>query len=137
MKKVCVIGGAGFLGSHVADLLSDKEFKVTIFDAIVSPWARADQESIVGDITDLESLGNAIDGCEFVYNFAAISDLNEAVHRPIETAKINIVGNINALELSKRYGIKKFIYASSVYVNSRLGGFYRCSKHAAEQYVEE
>jgi UDP-glucose 4-epimerase len=137
MKKVCVIGGAGFLGSHVCDVLSDNGFKVRIFDTIKSPWVRSNQESIVGDVTDLESLGSAIEGCNFVFNFAAISDLNEAIHKPIETAEINIVGNIKALELSKRYKIEKFIYASSVYVNSRLGGFYRCSKHAAEQYVEE
>ena len=137
MRKVCVIGGGGFLGSHVADLLTIKGFKVNILDTFASPWIKAEQESFIGDVTDLESLENAISGCEFVYNFAALSDLNEAVLKPIETAKINIVGNVNALEVSRKYNVKKFVYASTVYVNSRLGGFYRCSKHAAEQYVEE
>ena len=52
MDKVVVIGGAGFMGSHTADILSERGFKVTIFDNKASSWLRADQEMVVGDILD-------------------------------------------------------------------------------------
>ena len=53
-----------------------------------------------------------------------------------ETAKINIVGTINALIVSKKYGVKRFIFASSIYANTEEGGFYGSSKKAAEDYIE-
>ena len=46
---------------------------------------------IIGDVTNLDSLISALDGCEFVYNFAGISDLNKALYRPIETVRLNIL----------------------------------------------
>ena len=56
MEKVLVIGGSGFMGSHTADELSKRGYKVAIFDCIVSPWLREDQEMIVGDLMDLTAL---------------------------------------------------------------------------------
>jgi UDP-glucose 4-epimerase len=76
-------------------------------------------------------------GCDAVYNFAALADLNDALDKPIETAKINVLGNVQVLEACRLQGVKRFVYASTVYVYSREGGFYRCSKQAAEHYVEE
>ena len=137
MSRVCVIGGSGFLGSHVADALSAAGHQVTIFDRIVSPWLQATQDMVVGDILDLEALGRAVSGAEFVYNFAALADLNLALNKPLETVSINVLGNANVLEVCKRFKVKRFVYASTVYVHSREGGFYRCSKQAAESYVEE
>ena len=134
---VTIIGGSGFLGSHVADKLSEAGHTVKIFDRIVSPWLRKNQEMIIGDLLDLQELEKAISGSEIVYHFAALADLNDALDKPIETVRINILGTVYALEVSRKYNIKRFIYASTVYVHSREGGFYRCSKQAAEQYVEE
>jgi UDP-glucose 4-epimerase len=136
-RITCVIGGAGFLGSHVADALSDAGYIVRVLDRTYSPWKRPDQEMIVGDILNAEVLDQAIRGCHAVYNFAAIADLDEALHTPVETVRVNILGNVQVLEACRHHGIKRFIYASTVYVHSREGGFYRCSKQAAEQYVEE
>ena len=56
MKKVVVIGGSGFLGSHTADELSRRGYDVTIFDASESVWLRDDQKMIVGDILDRDAL---------------------------------------------------------------------------------
>lgn len=137
MKKVCVIGGAGFLGSHVCDQLSESGYQVLIYDRIASPWRRSGQTMVEADILDESSLNDAIAGCDAVYNFAAIADLNEALDKPLETAKVNILGNVMVLEACRRHGVKRYVYASTVYVHSREGGFYRCSKHAAEQFVEE
>jgi UDP-glucose 4-epimerase len=137
MKKVCVIGGSGFLGSHVCDKLSEAGYKVYVFDRITSPWRHGDQIMVEADILDEAALDAAIMGCEAVYNFAAIADLDEAMNKPLETVKVNILGNTMVLEACRRHKIKRYLYASTVYVHSREGGFYRCSKHAAEQFVEE
>jgi UDP-glucose 4-epimerase len=137
VKKVCVIGGGGFLGSHVCDQLTHSGYQVTIFDKKESAWKKPNQTMIVADLLDQQVLESAIEGCEAVYNFAAIADLDDALNRPMDAAKVNILGNIQALEACRKYKIKRFVYASTVYVHSREGGFYRCSKHAAEQFVEE
>ena len=136
-RKVLVIGGSGFLGSHVADALSDAGYDVYILDRSQSLWLRKDQKMIIGDILDHELVDRSVANCYAVYNFAAIADLNEAINRPIDTIKINILGNANILEACVNHKVKRFIYASTVYVNSREGGFYRCSKQASEQYIEE
>ena len=137
MKRVCVIGGAGFLGSHVADALSAAGHHVRIFDLKASAWLRDGQEMIIGDLMDVASLEEAVKGSDIVYNFAALADLNQALDKPIETVKINVLGNANVLEACRHYDVQRFVYASTVYVYSREGGFYRCSKQAAEHYVEE
>ena len=137
MKRVCVIGGSGFLGSYVADALSDAGYAVRIYDHRPSPWLRDGQTMIVGDILDRDSLDKAVAGCEAVYNFAALADLNEALDKPLDTVRINVLGNTNVLESCRLHGVKRFVYASTVYVYSREGGFYRCSKQSAEHYVEE
>lgn len=137
MKTICVIGGAGFLGSHVSDALSEAGCRVRILDQVVSPWLRIDQDMIVGSILDEALMDQAITDCDAVYNFAAIADLDEALDKPAETVRVNILGNVQVLEACRRHGVNRYVYASSVYVHSREGGFYRCSKQAAEQYVEE
>jgi UDP-glucose 4-epimerase len=134
---VTVVGGSGFLGSHVADQLSLAGHRVRIYDRVESAWKRPDQQMIVGDLLDRDRLNSAIAGADVVYNFAALADLNEARDQPIKTVEVNILGNARVLEACREHAVKRFVYASTVYVYSRDGGFYRCSKQAAEHYVEE
>jgi UDP-glucose 4-epimerase len=137
MARVCVIGGSGFLGSHVADALCAAGHRVSIYDRCPSLWLQSDQEMVVGDLLDVAKLSSAVSGCEYVYNFAALSDLNEALDKPLDTVRINVLGNVHVLEACRLNGVRRFMYASTVYVYSRQGSFYRCSKQSAEQYVEE
>ncbi len=136
-RIVTVVGGSGFLGSHVADQLADSGYNVRIYDRAPSLWLRPQQEMIIGDLLDVERLQAAIRGSEAVYNFAAIADLNQARDQPLATVQVNILGNVHVLEACRMNAVKRFVYASTVYVYSREGGFYRCSKQAAEHYVEE
>jgi UDP-glucose 4-epimerase len=136
-QRICVVGGSGFLGSHVADVLSQAGNEVRIYDRSPARWQRPDQTVVGGDVLDLTSLEAAIAGCEVVYNFAALADLNDALTRPIESVETNVLGAVNVLEACRRNAVRRLMYASTVYVYSREGGFYRCSKQAAEQYVEE
>ena len=98
MKKSLVIGGSGFLGSHVSDCLSQNGFKVTIYDIKKSKWLRKDQKMIIGNISNDKRLEQAIKGNSFVYNFAAISDIDFASERPRETVEVNILGTARILE---------------------------------------
>ena len=137
MKIACVFGGSGFLGSHVADKLVDAGYLVKIFDREPSPWLKENQEMIIGDLLSPVQVERAIVGADVVYNFAALADLNEGLSKPIETIQVNVLGNAYVMEACRKQGVKRFIYASTIYVHSRDGGFYRCSKQSAEHYVEE
>jgi len=135
--QVTVFGGSGFLGSHVCDVLSEKGYRVRVFDMKPSPYLKEGEEFIQGDILDHEGVLRAVEGSQYVYNFAGIADLDDATTKPIETVKQNIEGTVNILEACRKVGAQRFIYASTVYVYSEKGGFYRCSKQAAEIYIEE
>lgn len=134
--KITVFGGSGFIGSHVCDKLSDVGHEIVIFDIKYSPWLRKDQSMIVGDILDEEAVNAVVKNSQIVFNFAGIADIGEANIRPIDTVKYNILGNAVILEACRKAGVKRYIFASSVYVYSKSGGFYRCSKQACELYIE-
>ena len=135
--KCLVTGGSGFLGSHVADELAKKGHKVTIFDRKLSKWKKSGQKMIVGNLLNYNFLEKAIKGKDIIFHFAALSDLSESLYQPVKTIKSNILGTAYALELCRKHKIKRFVHASTIYVNSDQGGFYRSSKKAAEDYVEE
>ena len=135
--KILVLGGSGFLGSHVADQRSLTGHEVRRFDRLASSWLWGDQTMLVGDQLNFQHVYDAMVGCEVVCSFAAIADLEEALHKLVETARVNVLGNVQVLEACRQAAVKRYVYASTVYVYSREGGFYRCSKQADEQYVEE
>ncbi len=135
-KKAIVIGGAGFLGSHIADSLSENGYAVTIYDLKKSPYASKDQKQIVGDILDEKKLKDSIKGHQIVYNIAGISDIDESDKRPIDTVRFNILGNALILNACVENKVEKFLFASSAYVYSDSGSFYRISKQASELLIE-
>ena len=135
--KIVVLGGSGFLGSHIADALSKKGHKVIIFDKKKPKLIKKNQKIIIGNIFNFSFLEKAIKGSQIVYNFAGLSDLDDAKQKPMETVKSNIMGTLNILFLCTKYKIERFIQASSIYANTEEGGFYGRSKKAAEDYIEE
>lgn len=134
--KTVVFGGAGFIGSHVCDKLSDAGHDVVVFDKIESPYLRPDHLMIKGDILDESVVNQAVKDAEVVFNFAGIADIGEANGRPVDTVKYNILGNTYVLEACRIAKVKRYVFASSVYVYSNSGGFYRCSKQACETFIE-
>lgn len=135
--KIIVFGGSGFLGSHVADVLTEAGHDVTVFDLKPSSYLQSGQQMYIGDILNHEQVLDAVNGHDVVYNFAGIADLDDATTKPIDTIRLNIEGNANILEACRQADIDRFVYASTIYVYSNKGGFYRCSKQAAESYIEE
>ena len=135
--KIMVAGGSGFLGSHVADALTAAGHDVTIYDRVKSPWLQAKQKMVVGDILDRDAVNAACAGCTAVYNFAGVADIDEAADDPTGVITANVVGTAHLLAAARAAGSQRFVFASSIYVYSDMGSFYRCSKQAGELLVEE
>jgi len=131
-----VFGGGGFVGSHVADALTEKGHNVIVYDIRQSTYLKSPQEMVVGDILDEKKVRKVVEGVDVVYNFAGIADIGEAANKPVETVKYNILGNAIVLDAAKEAKVKRFVYASTIYVYSESGSFYRCSKNACELYLE-
>jgi len=116
--KILLTGGAGFIGSWVADLLIDDGHDVLILDDMSS--GKEDNiprkaEFIRGDIKDHESLDGIFNDFkpEIINHHAAQIDVRKSIEDPSFDAEINIIGTLNLLELSRKYDIKKFIFAST------------------------
>ena len=135
--NITVWGGSGFLGSYVCDALSVAGHKVTIADIFESRWKRKDQVMITGDILDKSIVKRSIKEADYVFNFAGIADIDDANNNIELSSKINILGNINLLNECINASVKRYLFASSLYVYSDSGGFYRCSKQACEDYIQE
>lgn len=137
MKKVAVFGGAGFLGSHVVEELCRRGFFVRIYDknmANCSPGGSC--EMICGDVLDEEKVKKTVQGCDIVYNYAGIADIEEAAEHPLQTVKSNILGNTIILEACRFSHVQRYVFASSLYVYSQKGSFYRGTKHSCELLIE-
>jgi len=135
--KAVVFGGAGFVGSHVADALSDQGIEVIVYDKKESKYLRDDQTMIVGDILDSEKIKSAVQGCDYVYHYAGIAAIEEAAQNPLKTIETNVLGTTYVLEACRLARVKRIVFASSVYVYSDLAPFYRSSKQSCELIIED
>lgn len=136
-KKVIVFGGVGFIGSHVVDKLIQSGYEVTICD-IRRPSESAHKKLnyINVDILDYPSVCAAIDGHSFVYLFSGIADIAEARNNYINALRLNILGAINVFNACVGADVERILYASTMYVYSEHGSFYRASKQSAETILE-
>ncbi len=137
VSKVLVFGGSGFLGNHVVDELISRGIMVTVFD-LKKPFSNSKKVKFIkGNVLDSAAIIQAIKGHDVIYNFAGFADLNASHDKPLEALELNIMGNSNILEACVKNKIKRYIYASTVYVYSTKGSFYGVSKRCAEQIIEE
>jgi UDP-glucose 4-epimerase len=109
---------------------------VVIFDLAPSPWLRADQQMVIGDALDASAVTDVVAGAEYVFNFAGIADIGEAAARPLDAVKTNVLANSIVLEAVRHHGVRRYLFASSVYVYSDAGSFYRASKQACELIID-
>lgn len=135
--KAVIFGGSGFLGSHVADMLTRAQIDVTIFDLMPSTHLKPRQTMIIGDIRDAQKVAAAVGGQDYVLNFAGIAGLEDARKKPIQAADVNILGNLNILEAMVKHPPKRYIFASTYYVYSEFGSVYRITKQACELFIED
>src|SRR5262245_13825551 len=148
--RVAVIGGSGFIGSHVVDKLLDAGHDVTVYD-IMSPH-REDVRHIFLDLFDFHKVVVGLAGnYEVVYLLAAMANVNDIYKNPLETAIVNFQGVVNVLEAMRRYG-GRLILASTVWIYmlaeqekvnedtallvQNVNHTYTASKVAAELYMQ-
>ncbi len=135
-NKIVVFGGSGFLGSHVADILTDSGYHVVIFDKAQSKYLKDGQSMIIGDIMNEDRVINALKDARFAYNFASIADISTASEKPLDTIRFNILGHSIILNACVKEKVERIVFASTMYVYGRLGSFYRAAKQSSELLTE-
>jgi nucleoside-diphosphate-sugar epimerase len=126
--KILVTGGAGFIGSNLADELIRQGAKVTIFDSLITGFQenleeiKGDFEFIEGDLNDDEKIAKAVQGVEIVFHQAALPSVPRSIDNPKETHRACVDGTFNLLLKSKDAGVRRVIYAasSSAYGNQEM-----------------
>jgi len=121
MKRVVVTGGAGFIGSHLAEELARREYDVIIVDDLSTGKLenikhllyRNNVEFNQGSVTDLLLLTNLFHNIQYVFHQAAIPSVPRSISNPKASHEANMTGTLNVLQAAKDNGVKKIIYASS------------------------
>ncbi len=119
--RVLVTGGSGFIGSHVVDKLRARGHEPVIYDLRPSPWhTDGDQpvDTVLGSITDREALERALHSCDAVAHLAAVADVNDVHAEPEDAERVNARGTVAVLEAARRAGVKRIVYASTIWVYS-------------------
>jgi UDP-glucose 4-epimerase len=123
-SRILVIGGAGFVGSHIVDQLTQEPVgEIVVLDNLVrgtrENLATAGKDSRVkiidGSITDQSLLRELMTGTDYVFHLAALW-LYECVHQPRSALEVNVVGTYNVIEAAQEAGVKKVVYSSSASV---------------------
>ena len=122
MKTYLVTGGAGFIGSHLAEELVRRGEKVRVLDSFITgkrenlaPF-RNFIEVIEGDIRDLETCKRALRGIDYVLHQAALTSVPRSISDPLLNHDVNINGTVNLLLASYEAKVKRFVFASSAAV---------------------
>ena len=119
--KAVVTGGAGFIGSHMVDLLIKNEYEVTVIDSLAN--GRLDNieqhkngvKFVHADIGNYESnFDEYFYDVDYVFHFAALADIVPSINNPVKYHKANVDGTVQVLEAAKKSkNLKKFVYAAS------------------------
>jgi len=119
-KKILVTGGAGFIGSHVVELLASENFDIVVFDNLSTGNFKKIENFpvtfIEGDIRNLESLTKAFKNVDTVFHLAAAISVPESMEKPKEYVDININGTLNVIEAAKKCGVRRVVFSSSAAV---------------------
>ena len=117
--RVVITGGAGFIGSHLADYLRERA-EIIVLDNFRTGSRQNLQglpcRLIEGDICDEKLVQEAIREADWVFHLAALVSVPESMERPVETAEINVRGLLNVLEAARRHRVRKLVFASSAAV---------------------
>jgi len=119
--RVLVTGGSGFIGSHVVDKLRARGHEPVIYDLRPSPWHLDPDDpvdTVLGSITDREALERALHSCDAVAHLAAVADVNDVHAEPEDAERVNARGTVTVLEAARRAGVKRIVYASTIWVYS-------------------
>jgi UDP-glucose 4-epimerase len=129
--NVLVTGGSGFIGSHIVDELINSGYSVRVLD--IKPPHRNDVDFFKGSILSLDNIEKSLEDIDIVYHLGGFSNIDMVKGSPLETIQLNIEGTANLLDVSRqKKKVRRFIFASSVYVHDSRGHLYTTSKLASE-----
>jgi len=119
--KALVTGGAGFIGSHMSELLYHHGFEVVVVDNLFSGTvnnlaAIKDSERVTiceVDIRDKAALMPCFEGVDWVFHFAGLADIVPSIEQPEAYYATNVTGTFHVMEACREHGIKKIVYAAS------------------------
>jgi len=118
-RRALVTGGAGFIGSHLADRLLADGWEVRVLDDFSS--GREDNlaeagrrvEILKGDVRDADLLATALAGVEVAFHQAAVPSVPRSIAEPLRTHDVNVNGTLNLLEQARNAGVRRVVYAAS------------------------
>ena len=151
MARALVTGGAGFIGSHIVNLLLDEGWSVAVLDDLSTGRRERVPDGarfVQGSVTDEDAVREALEGAEYMFHTAALPRIQPSFDDPIAHEQVNVLGTLTCLEAAKGAGLKKVVVSSSAscYGNTRvlptpedapidLLNPYALQKYAAEQYA--
>jgi nucleoside-diphosphate-sugar epimerase len=116
--RALLTGGAGFIGSHLAEVLSGLGASVVVLDDLsggsrqnVAPFAGV--KLVVGSILDRDAVAAAVRGCRYVFHQAALGSVPASVEKPRLFNDVNTTGTLNVLEASREAGVRRVMFAAS------------------------
>jgi UDP-glucose 4-epimerase len=120
---VLVTGGCGFIGSHLVERLVQENYYVRVLDNLstgklenLSAVPSDKIEVIIGNVTDFDTVKNAVQDCTYVFHEAAIPSVPQSIADPLSTGRVNYIGTLNVLEASRQCHVRRVIFASSAAV---------------------
>jgi UDP-glucose 4-epimerase len=121
-KPIAIVtGGAGFIGSHMVDLLLERDFSVRVIDNFTGGHAanlkhhqgNSDLEIDHRDIRELAPEDSVFSGARLVFHFAGIGDIVPSIEKPADYMDVNVQGTVRILEGARFAGVEKLVYAAS------------------------
>src|ERR687898_1774280 len=144
MSRILITGGAGFIGSHLADELLHSGHVVKVFDLLCSQvhgaakqspeYLNPDVELVLGDVRDRAAVDRALQGIDAVYHFAAAVGVGQSMYEVEHYASINDIGTAVLLEALIKRPVERLIVASSMSIYGE--GLYRSRRGAIHCAVE-
>jgi UDP-glucose 4-epimerase len=119
--KTLVTGGAGFIGSHMTDLILEKGHEVVVIDNFATgrqqnldhQKSNKNLKIIKADITDYEAIDPYFEGTDMVFHLAALADIVPSIERPMEYHRTNVNGTVNVLQAARSHLVKRLVYVAS------------------------
>ena len=120
MNKILVVGGAGYIGAHVAYLLQENGYEVRIYDdfsnGLKSRIEGKFSDVVIGDVLDRQALISAVEGIDAVIHLAAKKAVGESVDNPLKYYENNVGGTLNLLAAMSLKGVKRIVFSSTAAV---------------------
>lgn len=119
MRTCLVTGGAGFIGSHIAEALVERGDRVRVLDNLstghmenLEPiWDQID--FVEGDLVDGELVARLVEGVDSIFHEAALASVPRSVERPLDTNAACVTGTVTLLDAARRAGVRRLVYAAS------------------------